>query len=97
MTEAEEKRTARNKRKYLALLKKFREIPGFKEEYMAKQKVRLRDRMKLPGNREKKQQHQFEYRQRAKCGLTKPQPYRYMIIPPFNTVILSGPTTVTFD
>lgn len=97
MPEAEEKRLARNKRKYLARLRKFKEIPGYKEDYMNKQKARLRERMNLPGNRTRKQEQQFQYKQRVKSGLVKPQAYRYMVIPPLNTVILSGPTTVTFD
>lgn len=97
MPEAEENRIARNKRKYLTRLRKFKEIPGYKEEHMAKQKIRLRERMKVPGNRTRKQEQQFQYKQRVKAGLVKPQAYRYMNIPPLNTVILSGPTTVTFD
>jgi hypothetical protein len=97
MTEAEEKRIARNKRKYLARLRKFKEIPGYKEHYMNKQKIRLRERMKVPGNRTRKQEQQFKYKQRVKSGLVKPQAYRYIITPAVNTVILSGPTTVTFD
>jgi hypothetical protein len=73
----------KNRRKYLARLERFKQDPEYRKEYLAKARQKQKELYKNPEYAQKVKDHLFNYRQRVKSGLTKPQNILYSMDPPF--------------